>query len=126
MQCPNPRYRNSQNDDIVHHVHDSKNKEEQLHFDAFALGAQILIPEMTDGFTGERHGDPEDKWVYSRQESRYPEHYCVQPVFVDAEGEEATVEEEDTDLHGCDGEGVYEGLGVYDLSMVRIELRGLW
>lgn len=66
MKCPNSRYRNSQNDDIVHHVHDSKNKEEQFDLDTFALSAKILIPEMTDGFTGERHGDPEDKWVDGR------------------------------------------------------------
>lgn len=125
MKCPNSRYRNSQNDDIVHHVHDSKNKEEQLHFDAFALSAQILIPEMTDGSTGERHGDPEDERVYGRQKGRYPEHYCVQSVFVDAEGEEAAVEEEDADFDGCDGESVYEGFGVDNLRFVSMELREL-
>jgi len=81
---------------------------------------------MTDGSTGKRHGDPEDKWVDSCHESRYPEHYCVESIFVDAEGEEATVEEENADFDGCDGEGVYEGLGVDDLRLVSTGPRVYW
>jgi hypothetical protein len=115
LERPNPRNRNSQDDDVIHHVHDSKNEEEKLDIDTLPRRAEVLIPEVADGTTGKSHGDPEDEGVDTREEGCYPKHKSVDSVLVDAQREEPTVEKEDADLDGCDGEGVHEWLGVDDL-----------
>lgn len=72
LQGPNARYGNNQNDDVVNHVHDSKNKEKELDVDACSLCADVLIPEETNGSTRTGHGDPEDEGVDGSGEASYP------------------------------------------------------
>ena len=115
LQGPDTRDRNTQDYDVVHHVHDSQDKKEELHLDTLALLADILCPEEPDRLTSKRHCNPENERVYCCQECCDVEHDCVGATLVNTEREKTAVEKEDARFDRCHSQGINKRLCIDDL-----------
>lgn len=52
-----------QNDEVVHHVDDTRGKEEPVDVDTFPLGSTELRPEVGHWPAGTGHGNPNDNRI---------------------------------------------------------------